>query len=66
MCLDPLLVQQEAYEALPAKSLAFFKAVTADYDAKYVVKVDDDAYLRIWAIPQAVKQWEGLSAGAEP
>ena len=48
---------------MPAKTLAFFKAVTAAYDAKYIIKVDDDAYLRIWALPQAVKQWQGLSAG---
>lgn len=57
---------QEAYGSLPAKTLAFFKAVSSEYAAEYVVKVDDDAYLRVWAIPQAVRQWQGFGAGVSP
>lgn len=37
---------QEEYSKLPYKTLAFFKAAYALYDAEFYVKADDDIYLR--------------------
>ncbi|CAL0328867.1 unnamed protein product [Lupinus luteus] len=37
---------EEEYSKLPYKTLAFFKAAYALFDAEYYVKADDDIYLR--------------------
>ncbi|KAL3508756.1 hypothetical protein ACH5RR_028157 [Cinchona calisaya] len=41
-----LLDIEEEYSKLPYKTLAFFKAAYALYDAEFYVKADDDIYLR--------------------
>ncbi|KAL3503134.1 hypothetical protein ACH5RR_037583 [Cinchona calisaya] len=41
-----LLDIEEEYSKLPHKTLAFFKAAYALYDAEFYVKADDDIYLR--------------------
>ncbi|XP_027062274.2 probable beta-1,3-galactosyltransferase 14 [Coffea arabica] len=41
-----LLDIEEEYSKLPYKTLAFFKAAYALYDADFYVKADDDIYLR--------------------
>ncbi|KAG9146127.1 hypothetical protein Leryth_015926 [Lithospermum erythrorhizon] len=41
-----LLDIQEEYSKLPYKTLAYFKAAYALYDAEFYVKADDDIYLR--------------------
>lgn len=41
-----LLDIEEEYSKLPYKTLAFFKAAHALYDAEFYVKADDDIYLR--------------------
>ncbi|XP_058747424.1 probable beta-1,3-galactosyltransferase 14 [Vicia villosa] len=41
-----LLDIQEEYSKLPYKTLAFFKAAYALYEAEFYVKADDDIYLR--------------------
>ncbi|KAG9446591.1 hypothetical protein H6P81_012719 [Aristolochia fimbriata] len=41
-----LLDIEEEYNRLPNKTLAFFKAAYALYDAEFYVKADDDIYLR--------------------
>ncbi|KAL5147068.1 putative beta-1,3-galactosyltransferase 14 [Glycine soja] len=41
-----LLDIQEEYSKLPYKTLAFFKAAYALFDAEFYVKADDDIYLR--------------------
>ncbi|XP_010060689.2 probable beta-1,3-galactosyltransferase 14 [Eucalyptus grandis] len=41
-----LLDVEEEYSKLPYKTLAFFKAAYALYDAEFYVKADDDIYLR--------------------
>mmetsp|Transcript_17052 Transcript_17052/g.50903 ORF Transcript_17052/g.50903 Transcript_17052/m.50903 type:complete len:344 (+) Transcript_17052:252-1283(+) len=47
----------ESYLDLARKSLAFFTAVATQFDAQYVIKVDDDVYLRMDRVPAVVKQW---------
>ncbi|MCI05262.1 putative beta-13-galactosyltransferase 14-like [Trifolium medium] len=41
---------EEEYSKLPYKTLAFFKAAYALFDAEFYVKADDDIYLRPGAI----------------
>jgi len=38
--------------------------VSAGFDAEYVVKVDDDVYLRLDRLPAAAAQWAARRAGA--
>ena len=42
---------------LAHKTLAFLRAVTAAFDADFIVKVDDDVYLRLDLLPLAAHQW---------
>lgn len=46
----------EGYAGLPAKTLLFLRAVTEQYDPQYIVKVDDDVYLRLDRLPVAAAQ----------
>jgi hypothetical protein len=36
----------------------------AQYNPQYIVKVDDDVYLRLDRLPHAVAQWQDIDAGA--
>ena len=54
---------QEQYNSLTNKTVAFLKLVTALYEPLYVVKADDDVYLRVDRIPYAVKQWSTFQSG---
>jgi len=38
--------------------------VTSIYEPQYIVKADDDVYLRVDRIPYAVKQWSTFQSGA--
>ena len=55
---------QEAYTSLTQKTLAFLRATTAAYDARYIVKIDDDVYLRTDRLGHALRQYETVNAGA--
>ena len=48
---------------LAHKTLAFLRAVTAAFDADFIVKVDDDVYLRLDLLPLAAHQWAARQAG---
>ena len=39
--------------------------MTAAYDADFIVKVDDDVYLRVDLVPMAVRQWAARKAGVQ-
>ncbi|PSC68247.1 putative glucan 1,3-alpha-glucosidase [Micractinium conductrix] len=52
----------EGYAGLPTKTLTFLRAVTQRYDPQYIVKVDDDVYLRLDRVPAAVAQWRQAQA----
>lgn len=54
---------QEGYADLPRKTLLFFETVLRQYDPQYIVKVDDDVYLRLDRVPAAVEQWASVGAG---
>ena len=42
---------------------ALLQAATQLYDAQYIVKADDDVYLRLDRLPHAVAQWGSIHAG---
>ena len=54
---------QEQYNSLTNKTLAFLKLVTTAYDPQFIVKADDDVYLRVDRLPYAVKQWTAIKSG---
>ena len=54
---------QEAYTSLTEKTLAFLGAATSLYDARYIVKIDDDVFLRADRLPFAFTQWDEVHAG---
>ena len=47
----------ESYENLVEKSYEYFRWVIQHYNPKYIIKVDDDVYLKLNRIPAAVTQW---------
>ena len=49
--------------SLTQKTLAFLKAVVSSYNARYIVKIDDDVYLRTDRLTHALLQYQEISAG---
>lgn len=58
-----MVCAQESYAELNRKSLAFFSLAARLYDADFVVKVDDDAFVRLDRLSHALTQWQHLGAG---
>ncbi|KDD72366.1 galactosyltransferase, partial [Helicosporidium sp. ATCC 50920] len=56
------LDMEEAYADLPRKTVAFLQAVMRAYAPRYVLKVDDDVYLRPSNLMSALAQWSRLEA----
>jgi hypothetical protein len=54
---------QDTYKRLTFKTVAFWERVSALYDVKYVVKVDDDSYVRLDRLTIALQQWADKGAG---
>ncbi len=54
---------QEAYLDLANKTLMFLSAAAQRYEVQYIIKVDDDVYLRLDRIPHAIQQWTDIHAG---
>eukprot|EP00892_Ulva_mutabilis_P001051 jgi/Ulvmu1/10947/UM007_0126.1 len=44
------------------KLLAFYRAVTTQYDARWVIKADDDVYLSPLRLTAAAAQWDRMGA----
>ena len=57
---------QEAYLSLTKKTLVFLQEVTQHYDADYIIKVDDDVFLRVDRVPTVIAQWKEGKAGLVP
>lgn len=58
--MDALL--QECYQCLPQKTMAFFLAVAQNYNAKWIVKLDDDVYLIPPRLAAVASQWDEIGA----
>ena len=54
---------QEAYTSLTTKTLVFLQTISAAYDARFIVKVDDDVFLRPDNLVLALRQYEAYGAG---
>ena len=54
---------QESYDRLTEKSLLFLTTVLDKYDPDYILKVDDDVFVRPDRVPIASLQWDALEAG---
>ena len=54
---------QEAYMSLTNKTLSFLRMATTLFDAEYIVKADDDVYLRLDRLSLAIEQWRMRGAG---
>ncbi|KAK9909511.1 hypothetical protein WJX75_003351 [Coccomyxa subellipsoidea] len=48
----------EGYTSLPSKTVSFLKLATRLFTPEYVVKIDDDVYLRIDSLILATQQWK--------
>ena len=57
---------QDHYKTLAFKTLAFWQLVIEQYNARYIIKVDDDNYVRLDRLAIAVRQWEDIGAGGAP
>ncbi|KAL3142375.1 hypothetical protein ABBQ38_002711 [Trebouxia sp. C0009 RCD-2024] len=53
---------QEQYNSLTNKTVAFLRAVASQYSPRYIVKADDDVYLRVDRLPYAIKQWTAFKS----
>lgn len=58
-----LCVLQDIYQRLTFKTVAFWEIVSKLYNVKYVVKVDDDSYVRLDRLSIALSQWTQMGAG---
>lgn len=54
---------QETKESDFLKVLAFWAEVTCQYDARFILKADDDVYLELHKVPMLLAQWETLEVG---
>ena len=55
-----MLRLQECYKCLPQKTATFFQTVHEQYDADWVMKMDDDVYLLGERLMAAIEQWEAM------
>ena len=55
---------QDIYQRLTFKTVAFWEVVSSLYNVDYVVKVDDDSYVRLDRLSIALSQWANMGAGA--
>ena len=62
MTTSPVTLQEQ-YNSLTNKTVAFLTLITSIYAPQYIVKADDDVYLRVDRIPYAVKQWGTFQSG---
>ncbi len=57
---------QDIYQRLTFKTVAFWEVVSSLYNVEYVVKVDDDSYVRLDRLTIALAQWTQMGAGGHP
>lgn len=63
--LMSLCAFQDIYQRLTFKTVAFWEIVSKLYHVNYVVKVDDDSYVRLDRLSIAMSQWTQMGAGAD-
>ena len=56
---------QDTYKTLTFKTVAFWEVVAQHFSVQYVIKVDDDSYVRLDRLAIAIGQWQAVGAGAQ-
>lgn len=64
--LDDDTLLQDIYQRLTFKTVAFWDVVSTLYNVNYVIKVDDDSYVRLDRLSIALSQWANMGAGMLP
>lgn len=54
---------QDEYHALSYKTMALWRMAEEQFDVQYLIKVDDDNYVRLDRLAVALGQWHDLGAG---
>lgn len=54
---------QDEYHGLSYKTMALWKIAEEGFSADYVIKMDDDNYVRLDRLAHALDQWTQLGAG---
>ena len=54
---------QDEYHALSYKTMALWKMAEEQFDVHFLIKVDDDNYVRLDRLALALAQWQTLEAG---
>jgi galactosylxylosylprotein 3-beta-galactosyltransferase len=57
------VASQDIYQRLTFKTVAFWEVVSSLYNVDYVIKVDDDSYVRLDRLSLALSQWAQMGAG---
>ncbi|KAK9823820.1 hypothetical protein WJX72_005724 [[Myrmecia] bisecta] len=52
------LDMDETYDNLVVKAYTYVVAIFSEFDARYIIKLDDDLYFRFDRLPQAIQQWQ--------
>lgn len=54
---------QDTVEGETFKLVALWEAIAERVKAKYIIKADDDSYVRMDRLVQAISQWDTMGAG---
>ena len=57
---------QDEYHALSYKTMALWRLVEDHFDIDYLIKVDDDNFVRLDRLSIATHQWDEENAGLQP
>ena len=63
MLADAWRPVQDTYQRLTFKTVAFWNVVSSQFSVEYVVKVDDDSYVRLDRLTIALGQWAEMGSG---
>ncbi|KAL0025605.1 hypothetical protein WJX79_007394 [Trebouxia sp. C0005] len=58
-----VLKVQESYENMILKAYMFLQDVQARYNPEFIIKTDDDVYIRPDRLAQAIPQWQAKGSG---
>ncbi|KAK9834060.1 hypothetical protein WJX81_006707 [Elliptochloris bilobata] len=53
---------RDTYKTLTFKTVAFWEVVAQHFSVQYVIKVDDDSYVRLDRLAIAIGQWQAIGA----
>jgi len=60
------MYMQDEYHALSYKTMALWRLAEDNFDIDYLIKVDDDNFVRLDRLAIATHQWDEENAGVQP